>query len=244
MRFGVMTFSAINRFRRRDFRKNLVMVPMVLLALASLAFEANAEDWRTVELVRTGEMSDTSAPLFQGKDEQGPFGRSKVTLRCADEGWGNVSIERVRGRFALDHQLGLKSWPEVTKALQKNSDAYLRGERMKFREIFVQDDAGPVHPRDELAAFGDSEKGYKYKFAKFDECAKVDSETLKPDQTCVVTLQVKDTAKKNAASGHVRYRSIKCTPLANAAGSNATPTEVPQAAPSGSGGTRKKTTTP
>lgn len=211
----------------------LVLISVVgALAVPVVAADAAAE-WKTVEIIRTGEMSDTSSPMFQAKDSNGPLGQSKITLRCADEGWGNVSLERVRGRIALDQQLGLKTWPEVTKALEKQGDAYLRGERMKFREIFVHNDSGPSHPRDELAAFGDVEKGYKYKFAKFDECSKVDSETLKPDQDCVVTLQIKDGPKKNGASGNVRYRSIKCVAKAS------TKQETPVTAPSEGGSSQR-----
>jgi hypothetical protein len=214
MSFGKMTFGVSSP---------LLIAASILWTSFSRVPEAQAEDWRTVELVRTEEMSETSAPVFQSKDPKGPFGKSKITLRCADEGWGSVSLERVRGRFALDHQLGLKSWPELTKALEKQTDAYIRGERLKFREIFVQDDSGPEHPRDELSVFGDSEKGYKYKFAKFDECSKVDSETLKPGQSCVVTMQIKGTSKKSGSAGRIRYRSIKCEAKSNP---NVTPAAV------------------
>jgi hypothetical protein len=217
MSFGKMTFGVSSP---------LLFAASILCTSNLLVQEAKAEDWSTVELVRTGEMSDTSSPVFQSKDQTGPFGKSKITLRCADEGWGSVSLERVRGRFALDNQLGLKSWPELNKALEKQTDAYLRGERLKFREIFVQDDSGPEHPRDELAAFGDSEKGYKYKFAKFDECSKVDSETLKPGQACVVTLQIKGTSKKSGVTGHVRYRSIKCEAQPGAGSISASPSSA------------------
>ena len=201
MRFGKRALVATSRF-----------VFLFVLWSTVATVNANAEQWTTVEVLRTEELSDTASPFFRGKDDKGIFGQSMITLRCADEGWGSVSLERVRGRFALDHELGLKSWPELNKALETQKDAYLRGERLKFREIFVHDDSGPTHPRDELAAFGDSEKGFKYKFAKFDECSKVDTETLKPGQTCVVTLQVKGTSKKSGTAGHVRYRSIKCEP--------------------------------
>jgi hypothetical protein len=243
MSFGTMTFGAVGRS---------VIVAMILWTNLSIVPRAEAADWTTVEIVRTEAMSDTSSPIFQGKDEKGPFGRSKISLRCADEGWGSVSLERVRGRFALDHQLGLKSWPEVTQALQKNGDAYLRGERLKFREIFVHDDSGPIHPRDELAAFGDSEKGFKYKFAKFDECSKVETETLMPGQICVVTLQVmapdktkvpsktKAPSKTMVPAGHVRYRSIKCTPNE----SNASAVSAPASPAGETGNAVKKTTAP
>ena len=217
MSFGKMIFGA---------SRSLLIVTSILWTTFAVNSEASAEEWRNVELVRTEDMSDTSSPIFQGKDEKGPLGRSKVTLRCADEGWGSVSLERVRGRFALDHELGLKSWPELNKALEKQTDAYLRGERLKFREIFVHDDSGPAHPRDELAAFGDSEKGYKYRFAKFDECSKVDTEALKPGQTCVVTLQIKGTSKKSGGTGHVRYRSIKCEPKPGAGTASASPSSA------------------
>lgn len=237
MRFGVMfrtgALAATSRF---------VMVSVLLSTTHLVSLETKAAEWTTVEVVRTEEMSDTASPVFRGKDEKGAFGSSKITLRCADEGWGSVSLERVRGRFALDHELGLKSWPELNKALEKQSDAYLRGERLKFREIFVHDDSGPRHPRDELAAFGDSETGFKYKFAKFDECSKVDSETLKPGQTCVVTLQVKGASKRSGASGHVRYRYIKCEPNPIASSTNEAPSSavVPVTIPS----TNKNRTTP
>lgn len=217
MSFGNLTLAACGRF---------VLAASILWTNFPLVSHAKAEDWTSVEIVRTEEMSDTSSPIFQGRDEKGPFSRSKITLRCADEGWGSVSLERVRGRFALDQELGLKSWPELSKALEKQTDAYLRGERLKFREIFVHMDVGPVHPRDELAAFGDSEKGFKYKFAKFDECAKVDSETLKPGQLCVVTLEFKGTSKKSGATGHVRYRSIKCEPKPGASSTTSEPTNA------------------
>lgn len=217
MSFGKMIFGASGP---------MLIAASIFWTSFSLKSEAKEEDWSTVELVRTDEMSDTASPVFQSKDQKGLFGKSKITLRCADEGWGSVSLERVRGRFALDHELGLKSWPELNKAMEKQTDAYLRGERLKFREIFVHDDSGPAHPRDELAAFGDSEKGYKYRFAKFDECSKVDSETLKPGQACVVTLQIKGTSKKSGATGHIRYRSIKCEPKPGAGTASASPSSA------------------
>lgn len=229
MRFGVIFRTGALAATSRS-----VVLSVLLSTTYLVSIEANAAEWTTVEVVRTEEMSDTASPIFQGKDDKGAFGKSKITLRCADEGWGSVSLERVRGRFALDHELGLKSWPELNKALEKQSDAYLRGERLKFREIFVHDDSGPKHPRDELAAFGDSESGYKYKFAKFDECSKVDSETLKPGQSCVVTLQVKGASKKSGAFGHVRYRSIKCEPKSGASTTTSSPSSavIPATIPS------------
>jgi hypothetical protein len=217
MRFGRMIFGTSSP---------MLIAASIFWTSFFLISEAKAEDWNTVELERTDEMSDTSSPIFQSKDQKGLFGKSKISLRCADEGWGSVSLERVRGRLARDHELGLKSWPELNKALEKKTDAYLRGERLKFREIFVQDDSGPAHPRDELAAFGDSEKGYKYRFAKFDECSKVDSDTLKPGQTCVVTVQIKGTSKKSGGTGHIRYRSIKCEPKSGASATSVSPSSA------------------
>lgn len=163
--------------------------------------------WRTITLERLNELSDTSSPMFR----DGKTGHV-IVLRCQDEGWGNVSLERVRGRFALDHELGLKSWPEIEKALKEQKEAYLKSNRLRAREIFVMDDSGPKHPRDDLAKFGEAEQGFRYKFGKFDECSKVDSDSMKPGEVCQVVLEVKDGAKKSGASGFARFKSVSCRP--------------------------------
>lgn len=237
MSFGTMTFGAVGQF---------IIVAMILWTNLSIVPRANAADWTTVEVVRTEAVSDTSSAIFKGTDEKGLFGSSKVSLRCADSGWTYVEFEQVQRRVDLDKKLGLKSWPEVTQALQKKSGLKLGGKRAEFQEIFVHDDSGPIHPRNELAAFGDSEKGFKYRFNKFDECSKVETETLKPGQICVVTLQVmapvktKVPSKTMVPAGHVRYRSIKCTPNE----SNASAVSAPASPAGATGNAVKKTTAP
>lgn len=201
---------------KRSFLSGLVVSSV--LGVLAVSFPAAAQKkagdtWRTVTLERLNELSDTASPMFRDKAS----GKT-VVLRCQDEGWGTVSLERVRGRIALDHELGLKSWPEVEKALKDQKDAYLKSNRLRAREIFVMDENGPKHPRDDLAFFGDAEKGYRFKFGKFDECSKVDTDSLKPGAVCQIVLEVKDAARKAGASGFARFKSVSCNPQSEAAG--------------------------
>jgi hypothetical protein len=158
-------------------------------------------------LERLEEFSDTSNPLF--KDVKTG---NRVVLRCQDEGWGTVSLNRVKARVALDRELGLKSWPEIEKALNDKKDAYLKSHRVRAREIFVSTESGPKHPRDDLAFFGDSERGFRFKFESFDACSKVDTATSKFGEVCQVILEVKDGSAKPASSGFARIKSSSCQP--------------------------------
>lgn len=172
--------------------------------------------WRTITLERLETLSDTSHPMFRDLKSG-----NEVVLRCQDEGWGTVSLERVRGRFALDQELGLKSWPEVEKALKDQKDAYLKSHRLRTREIFVKDESGPKHPRDDLAFFGDSEQGFRFRFDSFDICSKADTLTSKYGEVCQIVLEVKDGPKKPSANGFARIKSSSCQPKAAASGSPA-----------------------
>lgn len=183
----------------------LSLLTIITFAELSSAQKKTEAAWRTLTLERLSELSDTSQPLFRDTTT----GKT-IVLRCQDEGWGTVSLERVRGRFALDQELGLKTWPEVEKALKEQKEAYLKSNRLRAREIFVMDESGPKHPRDDLAFFGDAEKGFRFKFGKFDECSKVDTDSMKSGEICQVVLEVKDGAKKSGASGFARFKSVSC----------------------------------
>lgn len=215
---------------------SLLFLPFFSQLSAAQNARSQNDGWRTVTLERLEALSDTSSPMFRDVKSG-----KEVVLRCQDEGWGTVHLERVRERSALDQELGLKSWPEVEKALKEKKDAYLKSHRLRTREIFIKDESGPKHPRDDLAFFGDSERGFRFRFDSFDVCSKVDTLTSKYGEVCQVVLEVKDGPQKPSANGFVRIKSSSCLPKA-AATSIADPSVInSQASPTGQGKNQKPT---
>lgn len=75
----------------------LSLLTIITFSELSSAQKKTEAAWRTLTLERLSELSDTSQPLFRDATTE-----KTIVLRCQDEGWGTVSLERVRGRFALD----------------------------------------------------------------------------------------------------------------------------------------------